>query len=242
MTELLYLNDCYIDEFESNITKITDSGIVLKKTCFYPSSGGQIGDSGNFVINDNSYSVKETVIRKGEVVHKIKNFNADEFSINLKVKGKINWEKRYQIMKFHTAQHLVSRYFQLQYGAETVGNQVKTPESRLDFKPMKNLKENEIEKINQDLNAILSKEMEVEIFFLEREEAIQYLMKKEYQVAYINMIPKSVTTIRIVKIDDYDYAACGGTHIKNMSEIKKIQITKRANAGKNKERVYYKVL
>ena len=241
MTELVYLNDCYIDEFDSIITQIADSGIVLEKTAFYPSSGGQIGDSGELVISDNSYPVKETVIRKGKVIHKLKNFNPQEFSINMRVKGKVNWEKRYHLMKFHSAQHLISRYFQVQYGAETVGNQVKIPESRLDLKPMNSLTEIDIQKVNLELNALLSKEMDVDIFFLKREKAIKYLIEKEYQVAYINMIPKSVTDIRIVKISDYDYSACGGTHIKNTKEIKEIQITNRTNTGKNKERVYYKV-
>ena len=97
----------------------------------------------------------------------------------------------------------------------------------------------ELNKISAQINEIISSNMPVSISFLPRKEAISFLKDKEYQTQYLDMVPKSVQKFRIVSIDNYDWAACAGTHVQNTSEIGYISLENTVNKGKLRERIYY---
>jgi len=241
-TKKLFLDDAYLTNFKGKITEIQDNNIILDQTIFYPESGGQLGDTGILLLNNQTFKVENTRQIKDKILH-ILDIKEDLSSIRTftEIKGQINWNRRFALMRSHTAQHVISRYFQLNFGAETVSTQLKLGESRLDFAPIDKITSNELDIITSEVNEILSLNLNVKITYLPREEAISFLKQKEYQIQYLEMVPKTVKNFRIVSIGDYDFAACGGTHVGNTAEIRKIKLERTKNKGKSRERIFYSV-
>jgi len=237
MTELLHMHDNYIREFEAKITEVGDGFLVLDRTAFYPEGGGQIGDQG--IILYDAHDVKVTTAKKqdGAIRHLI---DGDfQFEVGASVNGILDWERRYECMRFHTAQHILSRYLQLHYGAITVGNQITPGKSRADFSPLESFDESMKAEVEKGVNTILSQDNDVIIKFMPRDEAITFLGSKGYQVRYLEMVPKSVKEFRVISIGDYDAASCAGTHVANTKEIGEIKIGKSKNVGAGKRRIYF---
>ena len=237
MTEKLYLSDSYLQEFDTEITSISENSVTFNQTIFYPESGGQPGDRGTISTKDVIYTVKNTKQSRGQIFHVLN--SVEGLNLGTIIHGKIDWNLRLKFMKSHTAQHLISRYFQINYKAETVSTQIKQDRSRLDFHPMNKLSKSELEQVNEEINKVISQNIPISITFLPRKEAITFLQTKEYQTKYLEMVPESVVNFRIVEIRDYDWAACGGTHVKNTSELGSVNLTEMKNKGRNKERLFY---
>ncbi|MFW9849690.1 MAG: alanyl-tRNA editing protein [Candidatus Thorarchaeota archaeon] len=237
MTELLYMKDNYIRQFEAKILSITEDSIVLDRTAFYPEGGGQIGDIGIIKDADNQLVIVDTKKRSGQVHHIYTgecNFQEEDSVI-----GDLDWSQRYECMRFHTAQHILSRYLQIDYQLETVGNQITPGKSRADYSPLESFDEDMKRKVQAGVNEILHRNLEVNLQFMPRDDAINFLNEKGYQVRYLEMVPKSVKEFRIISIADYDAASCAGTHVKNTSEIGEIRLGKSKNVGAGKRRIYF---
>ncbi|MFX1506103.1 MAG: alanyl-tRNA editing protein [Promethearchaeota archaeon] len=239
MTERLYLADCYLQKFTGNITEILSNGIVLDQSAFYPESGGQLGDQGILKSDGEEIIVTNTHQQRGKVIHKLN--STEGLEVGMQLQGELDWKRRYALMRGHTAQHCISRFFQINYNAETVSNQLKTSINRLDLSPLSKITSEELKEISGQINELISRNMSVSISFLPRDEAIAFLKEKEYQIQYLNMVPKSVQNFRIISIDDYDWSACAGTHVQNTSEIGQISLEKTENKGKLRERIYYTI-
>ena len=162
-------------------------------------------------------------------------------SKGMEVKGKINWDYRYKLMRSHSAQHVISRWFQLNFKAETVSNKLKYDKSRLDLHPLRKIPSDELETIEKSINEYLFQNLPISITSRPRKEAIEFLKEKEYQIKYLEMVPKSVQDFRIITIGEYDFAACAGTHVKNTSEIGEVNLLSTKNKGKLRERIVYSV-
>jgi misacylated tRNA(Ala) deacylase len=239
MTELLHMKDNYIREFDAKVQEIRDGYIVLDRTAFYPEGGGQSGDRGTVEFEGKSYDITNTKKEKGTVKHLIE--NDVPFSVGDSIHGSLNWDYRYECMRFHTAQHVLSRYLQLNYDLETVGNMITPGESRADYSPIDSIDDGMKVDVEKGVNELLSKNMNVTITFMPRDEAISFLSEKGYQTRYLKMVPSSVKNFRVLLIDDYDAASCAGTHVANTSEIGNIQIVKTKNVGSGKRRIYFKL-
>ena len=186
-----------------------------------------------------SVAIANTKKEKGIVKHLVN--EQLPFSVGDSVHCSLDWEYRYECMRFHTAQHVLSRFLQLKYGLETVGNMITPGESRADYSPIEHIDDAMKLDIENGVNELLSQNMEVTITFMPREEAISFLSKKGYQTRYLEMVPSSVKIFRVLLIDDYDAASCAGTHVANTSEIGAIQIAKTKNVGSGKRRLYFKL-
>ena len=239
MTELLHMRDNYIHEFDATVEEIHGDYVVLDRTAFYPEGGGQSGDRGILEFENRSVIVKNTKKEKGIVKHLVN--EQLPFGVGDSVHGSLDWEYRYECMRFHTAQHVLSRFLQLKYDLETVGNMITPGESRADYSPIEHIDEAMKLEIENGVNELLLQNMEVTITFMPREEAISFLSKKGYQTRYLEMVPSSVKIFRVLLIDDYDAASCAGTHVANTSEIGEIQIAKTKNVGSGKRRLYFKL-
>jgi Ser-tRNA(Ala) deacylase AlaX len=235
-TEMLYMKDNYIKDFEAEVLKAGEDYLVLDKTAFYPQGGGQESDTGELEFNETILTVRKVKKEKGEVRHYLKDPSKMPSKGDV-IHGRIDWDRRLTHMRYHTAIHVLTRYMQLHYDADCVGNNISTRNGRADFHPLGALSDDQLKVIQTEVNKIIKKELPVKIQFMPREEAITFLKKKGYQTDYIDMIPASVKTFRIISVDDYDYASCAGTHVKNTSEIKSIKVVKRRSMGKEKERI-----
>ena len=237
MTELLYMRNNYLREFDAVIHKIGDDYLVLDQTAFYYLGGGQSSDRGSLSSDDTSLMIYEVRKAEGEIRH----FTKDPipFEVGTKVNGELDWEFRYECMRFHTAQHLLSRYLQLEYDLITVGNMIKPGRSRADFTPMHSFDDAMKREVEAGVNALFAKELDVETRMMPRAEAISFLNERGYQTRYLEMVPESVTEFRVLIIGDYDASSCAGTHIANTREIGDIQIGKSKNEGAGKQRIYF---
>ncbi len=238
MTELLHMSDNYIREFDATVIGSGDGYVVLDKTAFYPEGGGQTSDHGELSDNERTITVKEVRKIEGEIRHLV---DGRSFEIGASVHGIIDWARRYECMRFHTCQHVLSRYLQLNYGVETKGNNIKPGKSRADYTPLESFDEEMKREVEAGVNAIMSQNLPVEIRNMPRAEAISFLEEREYQTRYLEMVPKSVEEFRVLLIGDYDAASCAGTHVANTSEIGGIMIGKSKNVGAGVRRIYFKL-
>ncbi|MCY0883984.1 MAG: alanyl-tRNA editing protein AlaXM [Acidianus infernus] len=231
-TEELYLKDSYVKEFEAKVTKINGNEVILNKTAFYPGGGGLENDVGKLIKNNGEVlNVKEVKRQGDDIVHIIE---GGELREGDNVKGVIDWNRRYKMMILHTASHVMAAVAYSQFNALITGGHISPEYAKDDF----NLENKDlIPQIVEKANEILSKGIEVKVYFLPREEAL----KIPGIVKLAERNPPSIPIWRIVEIPGVDIQADGGPHVKNTSEVGKIHIIKIENRGKNRKRVYYTV-
>ncbi len=223
----------YIQEFEAIVKSTGNSHVVLDKTAFYPEGGGQPSDVGFLHWSGKSSRVVK-VEKKGKVIHRLEGELPKE---GVSVKGCIDWKARYEHMKLHTAQHLFSAVVYDLFHGETVGNQIYTDYSRVDFEPV-DLTDADIKEIEKLVNKLVKEELPVTIYNEERN-----VLEEEIEENRVNLslIPKSIQKLRVIDIDGYDICPCAGTHVRNTKEIKGVKITDKENKGKNRQRIYYQL-
>lgn len=231
MTELLHLNDSYLREFTATVTGVTDDGVVLDRTAFYPKGGGQPSDTG--LLRDDSgteYRVGKVEKVQGTVVHKIEGELPPAGS---QVTGAIDWEHRYMLMRTHTALHILCGVIWRDYGALVTGGNMEPLKARMDFEleSMSAAFSDEVEaKVNQEVRA--ARDVRIEI--LPREEAFQIpdLIRTK-----INLLPEGIRDVRVVEIEGLDLQADGGTHVANTKEVGHIVVAGHESKGRINKRL-----
>jgi misacylated tRNA(Ala) deacylase len=232
MMQALYLNDCYLKEWDATIESVKDGKyVVLDKTAFYPNSGGQPNDTGVIIKDGVDYPVVFAVKKEELISHEV---SRPGLSAGDKVSCAIDWEKRYTHMKMHTAAHVLSRVIFQEAGAHTSGNQLGTEESRIDF-TLENLDKGKIQGWFDKANDMIAKGARVEIREISREQA-----DKELDGPSKHLMA-DLPVLRLVKIEGVDMQTCGGTHLKDISEIGKIIFSNFKNKGANNRRIYYRL-
>ena len=224
----LYENNLYLKEFETIIEDINkeENLIKLKDTAFYGKGGGQPGDTGEIIINDERIAVLETIKKNNNIFHKMEKIN--NIKINETVKGIINWQKRYKYMRMHSSLHLMCSIIPM----DVTGGQIGYDKSRLDFNDQeKKIKKDEIEeKLNLLVNEnhIITSELIDSKILKEKPEIVRTMSVKP---------PEIDGKIRLIKIGNIDLQPCGGTHVNSTIEIGEIKISKIENKGKMNRRV-----
>jgi misacylated tRNA(Ala) deacylase len=234
MTEVLYLNDSYIKEFDAKVLKNDAGKIILDKTAFYPESGGQPCDFGKLIKkSDNSEFVVSSVKKEaGEIVH----YTIDGLKQGDEVTGKIDWDRRYKLMKMHTAAHIVSAIINLQTNALITGNQLGLEKSRIDF-DLENFDRNALKDYFTAANDAVKWDLPVVIHFTTRDA----LLNDKKLCKLVKGIPEGINEIRVVEINIFDKSACGGTHVKRTGEIGTIEFLDAENKGASHRRIYFKL-
>ncbi|MEM0360424.1 MAG: alanyl-tRNA editing protein [Candidatus Diapherotrites archaeon] len=233
MTELLYLSDCYLKEFEATVLKAEGNFIELDSTAFYPESGGQPSDKGKLFCNEQEYVVLKCKKQAGTVLHEI---DRQGLKAGDKVKGIIDWNWRYKLMRMHTGAHILTMAIQYFFPTALVtGGQIGFEESRDDYS-LEELSPEIVKKIEEKANEIVNAGIEVQIKQLPREEAFK--LPQLFKLR--DVLPPNIPIIRIIQIAG-DMNACGGTHVKNTKEVGKIKITETKSKGAGNKRIYYKL-
>ena len=233
-TEMLYMRDIegnYIREFDARVMERGPGWVVLDRTAFYPLGGGQPSDTGRLIFESGEVRVREVQKRAG-VRHFLDGEIPHETGF---LRGILDWAPRYAHMRMHTAQHILSGVVFDDFKARTVGNQIHADHSHIDFSPAA-FSENDLKAIEEKVNAILARGVAVTV----REEDRSSLEKRICaERANLDLLPKSVKRLRIIGIGDFDTCPCAGTHVRNTSEIGRMNIYKRENKGKDTERITY---
>ncbi|MCW4046633.1 MAG: alanine--tRNA ligase [Candidatus Bathyarchaeota archaeon] len=236
-TEQMYYADAYLKEFEAKVLKVINREyVVLDRTCFYPEGGGQPADHGFLIYG----SVKAEVVdvqKAGRVIaHKIKASTAPKEGTL--VKGVLDWDKRYALMKAHTATHLVNGAARRVLGEHVWqhGTQKGLETSRLDISHYRRLTPEEVHKVETLANQAVLADMRVETAWLPRNEAESRYGFRLYQGG---AVPGK--DIRVVKTGDWDVEACAGTHLNRTGEIGFLKIVYTERVQDGVERLGYAV-
>jgi misacylated tRNA(Ala) deacylase len=226
-----YLEDCYAKEFESEVIEVKNKFIVLKETLFYPNSGGQPNDEGTL----NEFKVVFVGKFKNQISHEIEK---EGLKVGDKVKGVLDWDRRYQLMQSHTAAHIVSNVIHAETGALITGNQLGLDKIRVDFS-LEEFNREKFDEYMKQANEIVKQEKNVSSMIVSKDEATKILGERFSMLA--KGLPESIKEIRVIEIDGFAKEACGGTHVKNTKEVGEITLLKVENKGKNNRRVYFKL-
>lgn len=238
-TKKLYLESieaAYIHEFAAEVVAIEENKIVLDQTLFYPLGGGQNWDLGTLVGPNGEMNVVE--VRGRDAIHHTVE-DAFDLQIGDEVRGTIDFERRYAHMRMHTAQHLVSGIaYEMFDGVRTVGNQIHTEKSRIDFKPIQFTEEMLLE-LQDAVNEQIQHGLEVSDSEMTRDQ-INSIMPEER--TNMDLIPSFINDLRVITIGDkQDLCPCAGTHVRNISEIKGIEFIGKKSKGKGTQRVTYQL-
>jgi len=225
------MDNSYLKEFEAEIVEVSNEEIVLDQTAFYPRGGGLPEDTGVILKGEEKYIVDQVRKEGDKVFHHVANLG---LSTGDKVRGIIDWEKRYTIMRMHTGIHALASVFNKKTGALITGNQVGVDKSRLDVN-IEKFDRKLIEEVFSETNQELAKGRNVKIYYLPREEAF----KIPGIVKLAEAMPPDVEKLRIVEIEGLDIQADGGPHVSNTKEVGELVLNKVENKGKNNRRVYF---
>src|SRR3989449_10330450 len=228
MTLKLFWEDAYKSSFEGQVLSADGNKVVLDQTAFNPRGGGLVSDTGKL----GGARVLE-VLKEGEEIYHVLD-QPPSFSVGDLVRGILDWERRYRIMKMHTTAHILSAIVNRETGALITGNQIGQEESRLDLS-LEQFDRAKFDRYIEAANEVVRRGVEVTTFFMKREEAL----KMPGLVKLANAMPPSLDTLRIVQIGDVDTQAYGGVHVRNTKEIRRVIGNTVENKGKSNRRGYF---
>ncbi len=230
-TELLYSLDSYLKEFDATVADVLDDGaVVLDRTGFYPTGGGQPHDTGTLSWDGGQTAVVEVRKQGSVVVHRLEGAVPPARAA---VHGTLDWERRYALMRLHTALHSMSGVIYQLYGSTVTGGQMYPDHARMDFE-MPDLSQERLRTIEERTNELLVEGHPVSVRVLPREEAFEI---PDLIRTRVNLLPEGITHIRVVNIEGIDQQADGGTHVANTREVGRVRIVKSENKGKGNKRV-----
>ena len=230
MTELLYHTESYLKEFEASVIDLVDTGVVLDRTAFYTGGGGQPSDSGTLTTEEREYRVNGVKRVDGNLVHQI---SGDLPTLGSKVSGVIDWERRYLLMRTHTALHILCGVVWRDYGALVTGGDMKPGEGRMDFE-FENFSAEFVDELEAKVNAEVAENRDIHAHNLTREEAdlVPDLIRTK-----INLLPPNIQEIRTIDITGLDLQADGGTHVANTREVGVIKVVGHESKGRINKRI-----
>lgn len=234
MTRLLFREDAYLREATGVVTALTDEGgIVLDQTIFYPTSGGQPGDSGAITWSGGAMEIATAVKGNGDDVILVPAEPAPLPYVGQRVTQKIVWDRRHRHMRVHTALHLLSVVIPLPVS----GGSIAMDKGRLDF-DMPDAPDDK-EALEQMINKMIDCQ-----FAVSEEWITQEALDAHPELVKTMSVqpPRGQGMIRLVRIGAGDNTAdlqpCGGTHVRNTNEIGRVRIGKIEKKGKQNRRVY----
>ena len=236
-TELLYLRDAHLRSFEATVTSLdAEAGrVALDRTAFYPTGGGQPHDTGTLVTPAGPRAVT-SVRKEGDVVwHQV---DGALPAVGDLVSGTIDWERRHQLMRTHTALHVLCGVIWNEWGVPVTGGNMEPLSARMDFE-FDPLPEGFKDRVEELVNVELAADRRIEVSFLPRSVAV---VDEDLIRTKVNLIPDSVPEIRVVDIVGLDKQADGGTHVARTGEVGRIRITKTESKGKGNKRIRLEVV
>ena len=230
-SEEVFRSDSYLKECDAEVMYVNElGGIILDRTIFYPTGGGQPGDTGILRLSDGSELIIATTV-KGEGDENVVHVPAEGQTApepGAKVTAVIDWERRYKHMQMHTALHLMCSVVP----AGVTGNQIGTEKSRMDF----DMGDDKLDKeaIADAVNALIDADHPTNIDYITDEE----LDAQPEIIPTMSVAPpRGAGRVRLMKIGDIDLQPCGGTHVSRTGEIGHIRVTKIESKGKRNRRV-----
>lgn len=224
MTQLLCHQDAYLKTFSAVVTAVSEHGVALDQTAFYPGGGGQPYDTGVLRAGDRTWTVSRMRRADGEVWHQIE---GEPPAVGEQVDGEIDWERRYALMRTHTAMHILCGVIWRDYGASVTGGNMELYHGRMDFE-FASMKKELVQEIEAKINEEVKAARPLRTAILPREEAFKIpdLIRTK-----INLLPPAIQEVRVVEIEGLDLQADGGTHVANTREVGPMRIVDYKSKG-----------
>ncbi|HKU14691.1 MAG TPA: alanyl-tRNA editing protein [Steroidobacteraceae bacterium] len=229
-TQMLFRDDAYLKTASARVVAVTERGIELDRTIFYPLGGGQPGDTGA-LIRGNGERIVIADTRKGETLDSVLHIPAAGSALpepDEPLTLEIDWERRYALMRLHTALHVMSCVVV----APVSGGNIAADKARLDFDIDMNLLN--AERIEQGTNELLARAIATETVWITDEELEA---RPELVKTMSVQPPRGAGRVRLLRIPGIDLQPCGGTHVANIGEIGAIRVVRIRNEGKRNKRV-----
>jgi misacylated tRNA(Ala) deacylase len=232
MTTLLYLEDSYLRAFDATVVAATPEGVTLDRSAFYPTGGGQPHDTGTLTLGDHSWRVVNVAKGGGETLHVLEP-GQEPPAVGATVHGELDWPRRYQLMRTHTALHVLCGVVFRQYGALVTGGNMTPEGARMDFE-LEDLNPERVAHIEAVANAVIQDGRAVTWRSLPRDEAFQIpdLIRTK-----INLLPPHISEVRVVEIAGLDLQADGGTHVRNTREVGGLRVVGTRSKGRANKRL-----
>ena len=236
MTEEIAALDAYQPAAEGTVTEVLSEGVVLNRTAFYARGGGQPGDIGVLDTSEGEVAVTDTIRLGGKIVHVVDTLEA--LAPGTAVHGRIDWDRRYLLMRTHTALHALSGVVWRDFGAKVTGGNMDPGVARMDFE-LEAMSVEFGQQVEQILNQELVKGYPAEVLFMARELA---LSDPDLIRTKVNLIPEYVKVVRVIDIVGLDRQADGGTHVRSTLEVGPVRVVKTESKGKANKRMRIEVV
>ena len=231
MTELLYLRDAYLLEFDATVTAVGDGTVMLDRTAFYPTGGGQPHDTGSL----GAAAVTDVRKEGDDVWHRVE---GPLPGIGESVHGVVDWDRRHALMRTHTAMHVLCGVIWNEYRVPATGGNMEPLSARMDFE-FDPLPEGFGARIEERMNAELQADRPIAVSFFPRAEAVldEALIRTK-----VSLVPEHVAEVRVVDVVGLDKQADGGTHVRSTGEVGRVRVVKTESKGKAFKRIRIEVV
>ncbi|HYT97263.1 MAG TPA: alanyl-tRNA editing protein [Casimicrobiaceae bacterium] len=229
-TELLFRDDAYSKTAAARVVAVTERGIELDRTIFYPQGGGQVGDTG-VLLRENGERVLIGDTRKGDAIDSVLHVprvDMPRLEVGETLALEIDWDRRYKLMRLHTALHVMSCVVV----APVTGGNIAPDKGRLDFDIDMSLLD--ADKIAHETNLLIARGVETETVWITDDELDA---RPELVKTMSVQPPRGAGRVRLLRIPGIDLQPCGGTHVKNIAEIGGIRVLKIRSEGRRNRRV-----
>lgn len=240
MTALICHVDSYIRDFTTHVAAVQadQKRIVLDRTAFYPGGGGQPYDIGTLVAGEQTLVVSKVERQGDDILHHV-DVEGDvllspRLHVGCAITGHVDWERRYRLMRTHTALHILCGVVWRDYGAQVTGGNMEPLKGRMDFE-FEALRQELVREIEAKVNEEVERGREVRVRHVPRAEAFEIpdLIRTK-----INLLPEGIEEIRTVEIVGLDLQADGGTHVANTQEVGPIRIADYKSKGRINKRLH----
>jgi misacylated tRNA(Ala) deacylase len=220
-----------VQNFTAVVVEHVEGGVVLDRTAFYPGGGGQPNDVGTLSDGNQTWTVTKVKKVNGRPVHFIE---GELPAVGTTVTGQLDWERRYRLMRTHTAMHILCGVVWRDYGAQVTGGNMEPLQGRMDFE-FETMRQELVAAIEAAMNTEVTAARPVHVRILPRAEAfaIPDLIRTK-----INLLPEGIMEVRTVELEGLDLQADGGTHVANTGEVGRIRISDYKSKGKINKRIY----
>lgn len=227
----MYLRDAYLDSFTARVLEVRDGAVALDQTAMYPTGGGQPHDTGFM----NGVAVTD-VRKEGTIVwHTL---DGALPTVGESVAVTIDWDRRHKLMRTHSALHVLCGVIWNEWRVPVTGGNMEPLSARMDFE-FDPLPEGFVTTVENLVNKALASDYQIEVSFLARDTAVA---DEDLIRTKVNMIPDSVSEIRVVDIVGLDKQADGGTHVRSTNEVGRIKVLKTENKGKGNKRIRLEIV
>jgi len=235
MSLWLFQTDSYLREFTARVTAAQEKRVALDRTAFYPTGGGQPCDHGLLSVGRRQWTVVNVRKDGDEIWHEVE---GEPPAIDTVVAGVIAWDRRYALMRTHTALHMLAGVIWRDYGAQVTGGNMEPLRARMDFE-FESMRRELVAEIEQKVNQEIAAARPIQVSILPRAQAfaIPDLIRTK-----INLLPEGIEQVRVVDIVGLDLQADGGTHVANTREVGHIKIVDYKSKGKMNKRLEIAVI